>query len=133
MKKILMTIAAALSGIYAWWCGVTLQDVIDTLYHCVNMISAVVSAFIDYIMPRQEGIRAYFTSSYLATRSFMGKIFGWQPLSIYDFIVDRAKANPLEAVGAVAVILAILWLIKFKYRTLYRFYHWLLVTRRKRH
>lgn len=127
-----MIIAVALSSIYAWWCGVTLGDVIDAIWYCIDIINAVASAFIDYIMPPQEGIRAFITSSYLATRSVMGKIFGWQPLSIYDHILDRAKANPLEAVGAVAVVLAILWLIRFKYRTLYRFYHWLLVTRRKR-
>ena len=133
MKKILMIIAAALSAICAWWYGITAQNVIDAFSYCFDMINAVASAFMDYVMPQQAGgIRSFFTSGYLSTRSVLGKIFGWQPFSTYDYVIDRAKANPLEAVGAVAVVLAILWLIRFKYRTLYRFYHWLLVTRRKR-
>ena len=127
-----MSITVALSGIYAWWYGVTLQDVTDALWYCVGIINALGSAFMDYIFPRQEGIKSYMVSGYLGARSFFGKIFGLQPLSIYDHILDRAKANPLEAFGAVAVIMLIAWLIIFKYRMLYRFYHWLLITRHKR-
>jgi hypothetical protein len=128
MKKILMVIAAALIGICAWWYGI----LTDVLWYGVDMINAVGSAFMDYIMPSHQGIRSYITSGYLTTRHYLGKIFGWQPLSIYDYILDRAKANPLEAFGAVAVVMVVAWLIRFKYRTLYRFYHWLLITRKKR-
>lgn len=125
MKKILVSIAGMMSAIYAWWIGVTLQDVID-------VIDALVSAFMDYVMPRQQGIKSYIVSGYLGTRAFFGRMLGWQPLTTYDHILNRAQANPLEAFGAVSLIFCFIWLIIFKYRMLYRFYHWLLVTRHKR-
>jgi|GEM_PF-2389683 hypothetical protein len=132
MKKILLGITAVASAMFAWWCGITLHDLIDALWYCVDIVNAVGSAFMDYIFPRQEGIRSYIVSGYLGARSFFGRFLGWQPLSIYDHILDRAKANPLEAFGAVAIIMLCAWLIVMQYRMLYRFYHWLLITRRKR-
>ena len=132
MKKIVTIIAVAMSGICIWWQELTLKDVLDAIWYCIYIVKAIWSAFMDYIMPRPEGVKSYVVSGYLGARSFLGNIFGWQPLNVYDHIFNRAKANPLEAIGAIAVIVTIAWLITFKYRMLYRFYHWILVTRRKR-
>lgn len=132
MKKILIAVAATLSAFCGWLAGITPYDFIDAAWYCVDMINALVSAFIHYIIPPQEGIKSYIISGYLGARSFFGKMFGWQPFSIYDHMLDRAKANPLEAFGAIALIAVMIWLIIFKYRMLYRFYHWLLVTRSKK-
>jgi|SRR5271170_2525033 len=130
MHYLILLITALLSAIHIPLHAFTMQDAKDILQYCVDIIVAVHTAFMQYIAPTQEGMESFLISTYIAVKGVMNKVLGYPPQTAYDYVIERAKGNPLEAIGALALVFLVLRLAYCLYRSVYRFFYWLLVKRR---
>ena len=130
MKKTFLTFAV-LCGSYAPAYALSIDEIKSTICVYVDKFVLCILSCLQYLFPTtQNGIKSFFTSTYWVGRAMVARMFGQRPITMYDFLLERAKSNPLEAVGALTLVFLAFLSMYIAYRTLYRLLYWLLVTRR---
>ncbi len=116
MKKLFLAFTL-LCGFYTHLKAFSLSDVTSFVQECVDSLSDT----IDTIYQAASGQES--------TRVMIARMLGMRIPTVTEYLIERAKTNPLEAIGALTVIYLALWLLYKAYRLLYRILYWLIVKR----
>jgi hypothetical protein len=128
MKKIFLRFAI-LCGLHVPVYAVSFDEIKSTIGGYIDQFVLFILSYLQCLLPAQDRLRSLLVSTYWAGRAMAAKMLGQPPITIYDFLIERAKSNPLEAIGAVTVVFLVFRSTYIAYRSLYRFLYWLLVKR----
>ena len=124
MKKIWLSIAL-LSGFYAQINAFNVSDTVLTMQSGFGMACRYISATWQCI-PSAEGVKGFCVWSYKQGKNFFSNLVKYPPEKVYQYLAARAKSNPLEAVGAITLLVLAILAFYIAYLILYKIVYWIL-------